>query len=376
MSHLIPLFLWVAAMSYASQRRTKCLGVYKPFNIYNVLLMLPLIALLGLRTDYNDTLSYIVGFQDSSTLSGFFSDPENYDLLNNPLFNLFTSAVRTATDNYHIYFMIGAAFVVVLMTFFFYKIADNNTYALTIFTYLALVTYFFALAAMKQTIAIAILCCSVLMLLNRKYVRFIVLVLLAGLFHTYAWAFLILLFLTGKPWRLRTFIVVGVTVFTMLTFHDTISSLLYYADQIGKGASAEMVFNGEGMNLFRVAVYALVPALSLLFRRILEPQMERKHHIMLHMSIVSFMFMLLCLAAWRVILKSAPFICFPGSSAICSTGNRRPLLFVYMSLRSAHLPRINIADLILCIQAYQSLNLYDNCCNWWWIKCFNLFVLF
>ena len=47
------------------------------------------------------------------------------------------------------------------------------------------------------------------------------------------------------------------------------------------------------MNLLRVAVYSIVPIISLVFRRILEPQMERKHYIMLHMSIISFMFMLL-----------------------------------------------------------------------------------
>ena len=79
----------------------------------------------------------------------------------------------------------------------------------------------------------------------------------------------------------------------MLTFHDTISSFLKYADLIGKSASEEMVFSGEGMNLFRVAVYSIVPVISLTFRWILEPQMERKHYIMLHMSIISFMFMLL-----------------------------------------------------------------------------------
>lgn len=290
---LIPIFIWVFILSYLSQQRTKALNISKPFNSLNLLMMLPLIGLIGLRTGYNDTAAYITGFQDAATLQNFFTDSENYGLLNNPLFNLYTSAVRTATDNYHIYFMLAAIFVVVLMVTFFYKISDGDTYSLTIYTYLTLGTYFFALAAMKQTIAMAILCISVLSLRDHKYLRFIVLVLVAGLFHTYAWCFFALLLLTGKPWQLRTFIVVGVTVFVMLTFHDTISSFLKYADQIGKSASEEMVFSGEGMNLFRVAVYSIVPVASLAFRRILEPQMERKHYFMLHMSIISFMFMLL-----------------------------------------------------------------------------------
>lgn len=295
MQKLFLIIVWVFVMAHivAARYRMQSPGITKSLNPFNILLMLPLIGLLGLRTSYNDTGAYIHGFQNAVKLSEFFSDPENYDLLSNPLFNLYTSAVRTATDNYHIYFMLAAIFVVVLMVTFFYRISECDTYALTVYTYLTLGTYFFALAAMKQTIAMAVLCHSVLALRDRKYLRFVVLVLIAGLLHTYAWCFLVLLLLTGKPWRLRTFTVVAVTVFVMLTFNKSISALLEYADEIGKGASEEMVFSGEGMNILRVAVYGIVPVISLIFRRILEPQMERKHYIMLHMSIISFMFMLL-----------------------------------------------------------------------------------
>ena len=290
---LIAVWVFVMAHIAATRHKKRPNGITRFLNLPNILLMLPLIGLLGLRTSYNDTGAYINGFQNAAKLSEFFSDPENYDLLSNPLFNLYTSVIRAATDNYHIYFMLAAIFVVVLMVTFFYRIADGDTYALTVYTYLTLGTYFFALAAMKQTIAMAVLCHSVLALRDHKYLRFTVLVLLAGLFHTYAWCFFVLLLLTGKPWRLRTFAVVAVTVFIMLTFNDSISRLLEYADVMGKGAAEEMVFSGEGMNILRVAVYGIVPVASLVFRRILEPQMERKHYIMLHMSIISFMFMLL-----------------------------------------------------------------------------------
>lgn len=294
MLKLFLVVLWVFVMAHVVTRyRMQLQGIQKPLNLFNILLMLPLIGLLGLRTAYNDTGAYIEGFRHAPNLSEFFADPESFELLGNPLFDLYTSAIRTVTDNYHIYFMIAAIFVVVLMVTFLYRLSEPDTYTLTIFTYLTLGTYFFALAAMKQTIAMAVLCHSVLALRERKYPRFTVLVLLAGLFHTYAWCFFVLLLLTGKPWRLRTFAVVAVTIFVMLTFNNSISSLLEYADEIGKGASEEMVFSGEGMSILRVAVYGIVPVTSLIFRRILEPQMERKHYIMLHMSIISFMFMLL-----------------------------------------------------------------------------------
>lgn len=295
MQILFLIVIWVCVMAHiaATRYRSQSIGISKSLNLFNILLMLPLIGLLGLRTSYNDTGTYIESFKNAPTLSVFFSESKNLDPLGNPLFDLYTSAVHTFTDNYHIYFMIAAVFVVVLMITFFFKISENDTYALSIYTYLTLGTYFFALAAMKQTIAIAVLCHSVLALRDRKYIKFLLLVLIAGLLHTYAWCFLILLLLTDKPWRIRTFAVVIATVFIMLTFNESISTLLEYADEIGRGTSVEMVFSGEGMNLLRVAVYSIVPIISLVFRRILEPQMERKHYIMLHMSIISFMFMLL-----------------------------------------------------------------------------------
>lgn len=295
MFRLFLIAVWVYAMAHVASTRYSMQhgGISKSLNLPNILLMLPLIGLLGLRTAYNDTGAYIEGFRNAAKLSEFFSDSENYSLLNNPLFNLYTSAIRTATDNYHIYFMLAAIFVVILMVSFFYSISGYDTYALTVFTYLALGTYFFSLAAMKQTIAMAVLCHSVLALRDKKYLKFSVLVFIAGLLHTYAWFFFILLLLTGKPWSLRTFAVVAVTAFVMVTFNNSISRILEYADAIGKGASEELVFSGEGMNMLRVAVYGIVPVISLVFRRILVPQMERKHYIMLHMSIISFMFMLL-----------------------------------------------------------------------------------
>ncbi len=258
-----------------------------------VLIAVLLALLIGLRTDYNDTAAYIQGFREAPLLSGFLADPESWDVLRNPLFGSYTSLCRTFTGNYHVYFMLSGLFIAFATVSFLRRVSEEDTFALDLFTYITLGTYMFALAAMKQTIAMAILALAVADLAEGKRLRFAALVLLAGLFHTYAFLALGLLLLTGKPWRWVTWALILGTVAVMLTFEDTITTFLTYADAIGRAASSEMVFSGEGMNLFRVAVYGVVPVASLLFRPILEPQMERRHYLLLHMSIVSFMFMLL-----------------------------------------------------------------------------------
>ena len=146
---------------------------------------------------------------------------------------------------------------------------------------------------MKQTIAMAILCYAVLALKRKRNFAFLAIVFIAGLFHTYAWFFSILFLLTRKPWQLQTWFIIGGTAIVMLTFNESISKMLEYANAVGKGTAEELVFSGEGMNVFRVVIYSIVPLTSLSFRKILEPQMNRKHYILLHMSVISFMFMLL-----------------------------------------------------------------------------------
>ena len=291
---MILIFVCIMAeMSCKWRHSTPLQAVEQRKNPFIIILIIPLVLLIGLRTNFNDTYAYINGFQNAPSINEYFQDANNYRLLNNPLFGLYTTIFREFTNNYHIYFIVSGCFVVISMISFFRNISENNTFSLSVFTYISIGTYVFAFAAMKQTIAMAILCWAVLALKDRKYFRFLLIVFIAGLFHTYAWGYVVLIFLSDKPWKIRTYIIVIATFIVMATFKETISSFLEYADSIGKSTSEEIVFSGEGMNIFRIAVYSIVPIASLIFRSILEPKMERKHYIMLHMSIVSFMFVLL-----------------------------------------------------------------------------------
>lgn len=261
------------------------------FSIFLMVLLLTL--LLGLRTDYNDTGAYISGFENAPTFSEFINDPENLDLLQNPLFYGYTALFRQLTDNYHIYFMVSALLVTVPTIVSLRKLSDRDLFPLIVFTYFTLGTYLFALAAMKQTIAMAISCYAIVALIEKKYPKFFLFAIVAGLMHAYAFALLILPLLVARPWTARTYVILAITLFLMLTFEESITKILEEANELGKSVDSSQVFSGEGMNLFRVAVYGVVPVASLLYKRRLEPYMGRKEYLFLHMSIVSFMFMLL-----------------------------------------------------------------------------------
>lgn len=263
----------------------------RSFSIFLMILLLTL--LIGLRTDFNDTGAYISGFENAPTFSEFIKVPENLDLLQNPLFYGYTALFHQLTDNYHIYFMVSALLVTAPTIVSLRKVTDRDLFPLVVFTFFTLGTYLFALAAMKQTMAMAISCCAIVALLEKKYPKFFVFAIIAGLTHAYAFALLVLPLLVARPWTTRTYIILAITLFLMLTFEESITRILEEVNELGKSVDSSQVFSGEGMNLFRVAVYGVVPVGSLLCRRRLEPHMGRKEYLFLHMSIVSFMFMLL-----------------------------------------------------------------------------------
>ena len=98
MSQLIIILAIVTGLSYMSQRYSMNTGK-KGWDIYLIILLIFLILFAGLRTSYNDTINYSVGFQNSETISAFLSNRENLELLNNPLFYGFQALIKTFTNN-------------------------------------------------------------------------------------------------------------------------------------------------------------------------------------------------------------------------------------------------------------------------------------
>ena len=263
------------------------------WNIWLVLMTVVMTMFSGLRTGYNDTAAYISGFLNADSVSEFLASPDNLNILHNPLFYFVTSVFRGLTDNYHIYLMAFAVLNTVLFVRFLRRYATEGNFAFTVYIYFTIGVFTFSMAALKQITASALLTLAIPALVEKKWVRYFAIVIVAGLIHTYAFIFLFLPFLTGKPWGWKSILLLLATVWVMLTFESTIGSVLEYADSMGKHVAEFEVFDGNQMNPFRVAVFAVVPADAWIFRRYLEPELDREKCIMLNMSIISLMFMLL-----------------------------------------------------------------------------------
>lgn len=295
MKTLIPILLFSVVLAYLAERTATgnrgtiraTAGSKLCFALLVCVLALP----VGLRTSYNDTFAYIKGFQQSPALMELFQTGELH-ILKNPAFRIYESLVRGLTDNYHAFFLLVAFFT----QYAFAKTIQRyaHSFPIGIALYFFLGTYVFAFAAMKQTIAMAILMLALPKLLDKKYLQFYLLTFLAFLFHTYAIAFVVLPLFTVKPWGWRTLLLLFVVFVVVANFESVIGSFLDYANEQGKEIAEYEVFDNNQINTFRVAVYAVVPLLSLIFGRYLGAKKGTPaHNLLIHMSIISCAFMIL-----------------------------------------------------------------------------------
>lgn len=296
MNTLIPILILSLLFAHLTEKTT--IGTYgkgirqtAQNKVFFIALLLTLALPVGLRRMYNDTGAYINGFNGSLALLELLASDELH-ILTNPAFKIYTAIVHDLTSNYHMYFMIPAFFVQYAFITTIRRYSDSFT--LGIGLYICLGTYVFSFAAMKQTIAMAFLMLGIPKLLDKKYIQYYLLVFVAFLFHTYAIAFAVLPLFTVKPWKMQTFILLFVVFVIMQNFESIIGSFLDYANEQGKDVAEYEVFDNAQINVFRVAVYAVVPLLSLVLRPYLfQGKYDSCYNVLVHMSIISFACMLL-----------------------------------------------------------------------------------
>ncbi len=296
MKSLLIIMMIVTGLAYLSQKESmkyQRTDGRKHWDIYLILLIIFLVLFAGLRTSYNDTSNYIQGYINSDNIRQFLSNKENLDILHNPLFYGFQALIRTRTTNANVFLMLCAIIVNILNVRFIKRNVDVDNFALSMFLYVTLGTLLVSIAAQKQILAMSILTLAIPHLFDKRYVRYFIIVFIAGLIHTYAWLFFFLPLLKAKPWSFQTFLLLGATFVIMTSFQGILTTMLEVADEVGKNVSADEVFDGNQMSIFRVLVYSIVPFTALIFKNRLSMEYDEKTQVFMQMSIMSLVFMLM-----------------------------------------------------------------------------------
>lgn len=238
-----------------------------------------------LRTSYNDTLTYRMHFSASQSVAEFVSSGGLLDFTGNPMSELYRNFMRELTTDYHIYFFFPA----LLSSFSVVKLCKQFSVdpAFSLLIFYSIGTWMMYVAALKQCIAVFFLLMALPYAVEKKYVRFYILNFIAILFHTHAFLFAIVPFLTGKPWGIVTWGLLGATLFAMATYDVTLGAFMAYAQSMGALVDESELFDGHSINILRVMVYWIPAVLALFFRRRLFYDSNRTENMFVNMSIVS-----------------------------------------------------------------------------------------
>ena len=283
-------------LAYFSEKQTKAiLSGGHHYSVWKdpayIALAVILVLFAGLRTNYNDTWNYIDSFRKNQGLAAFLADPKNLNMFRNPLFYFFVSALRDVTGNPQ--WLVFTTSVVIQLGFLLFFKRYSHNFTFSIFLYFTLGTVSVSLAAMKQVCAMAIVTMAFPYLERKQWLKYYLVVFIAMLVHTYALAYAVLPLFRQRPWKIFTYLFVFVTVIVMMNFEEVITTFMDQAEEVGKTLYEEEIFDDHTVNILRVAVYAMAPLISVFFRKWIFQDSTTGDHIVVHMSIISFAFMVM-----------------------------------------------------------------------------------
>ncbi|WP_139850515.1 EpsG family protein [Acinetobacter pullicarnis] len=128
-------------------------------------------------------------------------------------YQLFERIILTLFDNYFWLFFFTSTIVVFSFLLFFKKYSKD--YLLSVFIFICFGYYTLFFNGLRNAISIAILVCSIPYLLSKKFLKFLLIVFFASLFHISAWILLPFYFLIHLNLKLEIKIL-GVFLFSFL----------------------------------------------------------------------------------------------------------------------------------------------------------------
>lgn len=262
--------------------QTHNIYVYKE-KLFFLALAVVLILFAGLRIAYNDTFTYVHGYENIS-LEGGILNGVNWKIGNNPGFAVLNRWLSFWGCSAQTFLLIYSILTVGIYLWFIRKYTNNLW--LSVFLFLMLGSYIFTLAAIKQCVAVAFCLVGVDSAINRKWGLFVLWVLLGTLFHPYALMYLIVPLLFFRPWSSKTYILLLVFIVAGFLLQPLMDKVIDVTTMLGEEYDAAS-FSGEGVNPFRLAVVCVPIFLSFVTRRVIWQEDNRTQNCLLNLTMLN-----------------------------------------------------------------------------------------
>lgn len=246
-----------------------------------------MILFAGLRNETNDTLIYANNFRELTTSY----EGLDWSLGNNPLFMVYQITIkRFISSNPNMFFLITSSLVIVSYILFFKRYSVN--FGLSIYILIAFSLYAFTMAAIKQSMSIAIAIWAVPQIINKKYFRALLLIAAATLFHAFAFLYFVAFFLTKSVWDKRAVFIIIATIVVGAFFSVFVGSALDFTSTIGGNVYTSEDFS-TGTSLLRVIVYIVPSVLTFIYRERIRQENNQFLNMSVNLSLVAACFMVL-----------------------------------------------------------------------------------
>lgn len=255
-------------------------------KIFTFGLILLLSVYCGLRTWWNDTVTYIGMFDVLEPYPEYMENP--YDIADGYGFGLVTSIIKAWGFSSQDYLMFFAIITVTSYVIFVRRYAVSMTFC--VFLMFATGFYTFSFAAIKQCAATAFCLWAVTYALRGNWIGYLISVVVAMLFHPYAVVYLLVPLMIFKPWTGRTYLYIILFILIGFGLDSLIGSVLDMTTMIGADyTEAEML--GDGVNAFRVIVCFVPLLLSFFYKDILFCDSNRTENLMFNLAMVNALIM-------------------------------------------------------------------------------------
>lgn len=268
---LMAVSLTLAALSSITSKKDLISGEYvkKEWFFYAIMAVI-LFVFVGLRTNMNDTFAYVWGYNIGSSAKPILSEID-WSPGNNPGFKLVTGYLKYFGASDQTFLMIFAAVTVCIYLWFIRKYTHDIT--LSIFLFFTTGAYGFTMAAIKQCVAVAFCLIAVDRCIRKKWLPFVLWVLIATMFHAYSLMFLISPFLFFRPWSTKTYQTLLIFGIVGISLQPLLGTVIDITTMLGDEYTVEE-FSGSGVNPFRLAVCAVPLLLSFASRKIIAERDE------------------------------------------------------------------------------------------------------
>ena len=180
--------------------------------------------------------------------------------------------------------MVCALFTVLTYLWFLRKYTTDIW--LSVFYFITMGVYTFTMAAIKQTMAVAFLVIATDRAIEKKWLKYAFWMIIAELFHPYAFIYLAVPLLSFRPWSQNTSVLLAGTLVVSLFLSRFMGAIDDVTTVLGYDYDAD-AFSGAGVNIFRVIVVWVPLVLSYICRRQLHYSQNRVQNMIINLSMMN-----------------------------------------------------------------------------------------